>query len=362
MLNKLSKRYVPFHIKLTAFIAVFVLTLLTAVSILFYHTSSNMRTEAVYKLEYSAEDVSKSIDDIILNIYNVSDAFAVDDRLLEYTQGDYEDNPVKKRGDILKIVNTLFASYDLLRNNEKIAAFYTREGEVFNFLDPNADEDLCEAKLEELDVNNSAKLAKFFWYQAQDNFLKSERSGEVRRDTVIIGSRRVFSRLYNAYEGVHIFAIEEQTVYNKYKDLAEQYAADIYIVTEDGTLLSSSNLDALSSGIVDEEIMDKVIRQKYDKVTLDNTNNLVMAKRSDVNGWITIICTPMDNITASVDSLQRWIFWIIVCGGAFGVAVVIFLYSRFIAPVALLNSSMQKVYNGDLTAYVSFSKIMSLRR
>lgn len=356
MINKLKKRYVPFHVKLTAFITVFVLTLLTAVSILFYHTSSNMRREAIYKLEYSANDVSKSIDDIILNIYNVSDAFAVDDRLLEYTQGNYENNPIKKRGDILKIVNTLFASYDLLRNNEKIAAFYTKDGELFDFLDPNADEELCKEKLEELDVNNSKKLAKFFWYKAQDNFLKSERTGDIRKDTVVIGSRRVFSRLYNSYEGVHIFAIEEQTIYEKYKDLADQYSADIFIVTEDGTLLSSSDLEVLNKGSIDDEIMDKVIRQKYDRISLDNGNNLVMAKRSEVNGWVTIICTPIDNITASVDSLQRWIFWIIVCCGIFGVVVVIFLYRRFIAPVALLNNSMQKVYNGDLSAYVSFSK------
>ena len=190
-MENLKRKYIPFHIKITVFILLFFVIMLTLISIAFYHTTGKMRSEAVYRLEYTTREAGKNIDDIILNIYSVSDTFALDDRLLEYTSGDYEGNPVKKRSDVVRVVNSLFASYDFLRRNEKMAAFYTRSGELFNFLDPNADEELCKEKLNALYFNDSKKLAKFSWYDVQDNFLKSDKTGNIRKDMAVIGSRRI---------------------------------------------------------------------------------------------------------------------------------------------------------------------------
>ncbi|MCI8404674.1 MAG: histidine kinase [Clostridia bacterium] len=355
-MEELKRKYIPFHIKITVFILLFFVIMLTLISIAFYHTTEKMRSEAVYRLEYTTREAGKNIDDIILNIYSVSDTFALDDRLLEYTNGDYDGNPVKKRSDTVRVVNSLFASYDFLRRNEKMAAFYTRSGELFNFLDPNADEELCKEKLNELNVNDSKKLAKFSWYDVQDNFLKSDKTGNIRKDMAVIGSRRVFSRAYNTYTGVHIFAINEETLYNQYKEMAEQYKADIYIVDETGRLLSSSSEDALKAGRISDELIDKVVKQKYDKILLNDGRDLVTAGRSDVNGWITIVCTSMRNVTAVVDSLQKWIIWIIIFCAVSAIVAVILFYRRFIAPVSLMNSSMQKAYNGDLNAYIHMDK------
>lgn len=355
-MENLKRKYIPFQIKITVFILLFFIIILTFISIAFYHTTEKMRSEAVYRLEYTTREAGKKIDDIILNIYSVSDTFALDDRLLEYTSGDYEGNPVKKRSDIVRVVNSLFASYDFLRRNEKMAAFYTRSGELFNFLDPNADEELCKEKLNALYFNDSKKLAKFSWYDVQDNFLKSDKTGNIRKDMAVIGSRRVFSRAYNTYTGVHIFAINEETLYEQYKDIAEQYKADIYIVDETGRLLSSSSEDALKAGRIGDELLDTVVRQKYDKILLNDGRDLVTAGRSEVNGWITIVCTSMSNVTSVVDSLQKWIIWIIILCAVFAIVAVILFYRRFIAPVSLMNNSMQKAYNGDLSAYIHMDK------
>lgn len=350
------KKRLSFRIKITGSIMLCFTIVLAVISVLFYHTTNKMRGEAIYRLEYSTREIGQSVDEIIQNIYGVSDAFALDDKLSHYTNGDYSDNPIKKRRDIVIIVNSLFESYNFLQQNEKMAAYYTSDGNLFDFLDPNINEEECKKELAKLDINNSKNLAKFHWYRVQNNFLKTSQTGNIRKDMAVLGSRRVFSRLHNAYEGVHIFALDEETLYQKYKDTAEQYGADVYIVDEDGTLFSSSNEDVLKEGYISDELADKVINQKYDRIAINNGRDLVTVNRSDVNGWITIMCTPMKNITATVDSLQKWIVWIIILCGVFSITIVIFLYGKFISPVSLLSSSMQKVHNGDLTAYVDIGK------
>ena len=246
------KKRLSFRIKITGSIMLCFTIVLAVISVLFYHTTNKMRGEAIYRLEYSTREIGQSVDEIIQNIYGVSDAFALDDKLSHYTNGDYSDNPIKKRRDIVIIVNSLFESYNFLQQNEKMAAYYTSDGNLFDFLDPNINEEECKKELAKLDINNSKNLAKFHWYRVQNNFLKTSQTGNIRKDMAVLGSRRVFSRLHNAYEGVHIFALDEETLYQKYKDTAEQYGADVYIVDEDGTLFSSSNEDVLKEGYISD--------------------------------------------------------------------------------------------------------------
>ncbi len=356
MKDNVRKKYMPFHVKLTTFITAFFLIMIAAILWMFYHTNVEMKEMVVSKLQYGTKDVSTSLDEIVLNVYSVSEAFAVDDRLTEYTSGDYTDNPIKKRMYTVKIINNLFESYDFLRKNQRMAAFYTRKGELFNFIDPNADDELCKEKLSELDINSREKLAKFYWYGVRDNFFKSDKSGNIRKDMAIIGSRRVFSRMYDGYDGVHLFAVSEETLYNCYKEILNQYGSMVYITDENGNLLSSSDENILRNGKVDDELADWVHGENLNSRFINKGKDLVTAEKSELNGWITVIVTPMSAITKEVDKLQKNLLWVIVFCGALAMVAVRFLYGRFIAPVSLLNNSMQRVYNGDFTAYVQTDK------
>ena len=102
------KKRLSFRIKITGSIMLCFTIVLAVISVLFYHTTNKMRGEAIYRLEYSTREIGQSVDEIIQNIYGVSDAFALDDKLSHYTNGDYSDNPIKKRRDIVIIVNSLF--------------------------------------------------------------------------------------------------------------------------------------------------------------------------------------------------------------------------------------------------------------
>lgn len=311
--------------------------------------------EAIRQLEYSTRDVSEAIDKTVMNVYNMSDSFASDSRLQTLTNGDYTNRPTDKRRVTLQIVNQIFASYDLLRKNEKMAAFYTSKGELFNFLDPNADDAQCKKKLEKMEINSKDRLARFSWYPVQDNFLRTDKTGDIRKDYAVIGSRRVFSMIQTIYEGVHVFALSEEMLYSQYQDVATQYGADVYILNGDGALLSSSDENAIERGKAPPQIVKDVLDREYDRFEMDG-GRMVCVSTSQINDWTTVVSAPLDNVTAVVDNLYSWIFWVMVACAAIGCGILMFLYRRFMEPVARLNKSMQKVYDGDLDAYVEVDK------
>ena len=215
-MKKKRDRFVSFSMKAVGVVLICFILLFVVVTAMFFQTRSQMNNAAIAKLESSVSYITGSIDETILNIYGVSDNFAVNDSLWQLINVDYSGRPTEKKRITARIVNSIFASYDILRSNEKIAAIYTNKGQFFNFLDPNMNEDICIEHIKAMDVDNKEKLARFFWYPVQENFLTGSGSGNVRSDYVVYGSRRVFSSLLSTYTFVQIFAVqEEKDVYKR---------------------------------------------------------------------------------------------------------------------------------------------------
>lgn len=346
---KLNKN-ISFPARLTILIGIFFFVMFLVVSVMFFYTGEVMEKEAIKHIEYNTSEITQSIDETIFNIYNVSDTFAIDDRLREYTDVDIKGS-IEKRQITAQISNVLFASYDLLRKNEKMAAFYNNStGELFNFLDPNADDTECKKILMSMNINGSEKLAKFHWYEVRDNFLKQDKTGVTRKDRVIIGSRRVFSRLQNMYTGVHIFAVDEDIIYKKYIDTVSQYKAKVYVVNEEGRLFSTSEMDVLMDGYMDSSLMEKVTNREFDRFSYDG--NLVCVNKSKVNDWLTIVCVPESTLKDVVTKLYRWMFFILLVFAVCACVMIYVMYKTFMYPISKLNNSMIRVHNGDFNAYV----------
>ena len=345
-------RFVSFSVKAVGVILICFILLFVVVTAMFFHTKNQMNSAAIAKLESSVSYITRSIDETVLNIYGVSDNFAVNDRLWELINVDYSGRPTEKKRITARIVNSIFASYDILRSNEKIAAIYTNKGQFFNFADPNMKEEPCIERIKAMDVDNKEKLARFFWYPVQENFLTGSSSGSVRSDYVIYGSRRVFSSLLSTYTFVQIFAVQEEKLYSKYSDIANSYGADVYIMTGDGTLLSSSDERAVYDGHADSKLVETVLGRKYDRFEYDG-NRVVAVSQSKINDWLTVISVPVENVTGMIDRLYGMIFFGIVGCAVASCFVLVWLYNRFMEPVERINTAMQNVYNGDLDAYIT---------
>lgn len=341
-----------FSIKTAGMVLACFLLLFAVVTIMFIQTRSRMHKDAVAKLEDSAAYISSGIDDMVLNIYGVSDNFALSDRLWELINEDYSGRPTEKKRVTMRIVNSLFASYDILRSNEKIAAIYTNKGQLFNFTDPNMQEQPVIDELRQMDIDGKDKLARFYWYPVGANFLTDKRTEEIRKDYVVYGSRRVFSSLLSSYTFVQIFAVQEEKFYSKYSDVANSYGADIYILTGDGTLLSSSSEAAIAAGKADSGLVDTVLKRKYDRFDYDG-NRVVFVSRSEINDLLTVISVPAENVTGMVDRFYGMIFLGILCCAILSCVALFWTYDRFMEPIARINTAMQRVYKGDLDAYIS---------
>ena len=326
------------------------------ITILFWHTRKVMKQEYMRTTQSRVTDITNKIDAKIQDIYSVSDNFAANDQLNKYIEKEYSPTePMYKKLDIVRIYTNIFGAYDMLNQRARISAMYTYKGELFNFLDPNNDTDEVIKKLQAMNIEDPDLLMKFRWYPLQDNFLLSDQPGEVRDRKAVMGIRRIYSWEKGRYECVQVFAIKERDVYEQYKELAESIPGDIYVITGDGRLISSSNEKAVEAGTISEKLNNEILEQTGDLkdgwAALGN-QQMIQIKTSDVNDWKIVMVVPVKAVTKEVDVLYYRIFLVMVACVGFCAMMILYLYKSFMDPIGKLNISMKEVYGGNLNAYV----------
>ena len=325
------------------------------ITILFWHTRKVMKQEYMRTTQSRVTDITNKIDAKIQDIYSVSDNFAANDQLNKYIEKEYSPTePMYKKLDIVRIYTNIFGAYDMLNQRARISAMYTYKGELFNFLDPNNDTEEVIKKLQAMNIEDPDLLMKFRWYPLQDNFLLSDQPGEVRDRKAVMGIRRIYSWEKGRYECVQVFAIKEREVYEQYKELAESIPGDIYVITGDGRLISSSNEKAVEAGTISEKLKNELLEQTGDLIDgwAALGNQMIQVKTSDVNDWKIVMVVPVKAVTKEVDVLYYRIFLVMVACVGFCAMMILYLYKSFMDPIGKLNISMKEVYGGNLNAYV----------
>lgn len=325
------------------------------ITILFWHTRKVMKQEYMRTTQSRVTDITNKIDAKIQDIYSVSDNFAANDQLNKYIEKEYSPTePMYKKLDIVRIYTNIFGAYDMLNQRARISAMYTYKGELFNFLDPNNDIEEVIKKLQAMNIEDPDLLMKFRWYPLQDNFLLSDQPGEVRDRKAVMGIRRIYSWEKGRYECVQVFAIKEREVYEQYKELAESIPGDIYVITGDGRLISSSNEKAVEAGTISEKLKNELLEQTGDLKDgwAALGNQMIQVKTSDVNDWKIVMVVPVKAVTKEVDVLYYRIFLVMVACVGFCAMMILYLYKSFMDPIGKLNISMKEVYGGNLNAYV----------
>ena len=325
------------------------------ITILFWHTRKVMKQEYMRTTQSRVTDITNKIDAKIQDIYSVSDNFAANDQLNKYIEKEYAPTePMYKKLDIVRIYTNIFGAYDMLNQRARISAMYTYKGELFNFLDPNNDTEEVIKKLQAMNIEDPDLLMKFRWYPLQDNFLLSDQPGEVRDRKAVMGIRRIYSWEKGRYECVQVFAIKERDVYEQYKELAESIPGDIYVITGDGRLISSSNEKAVEAGTISEKLKNELLEQTGDLKDgwAALGNQMIQVKTSDVNDWKIVMVVPVKAVTKEVDVLYYRIFLVMVACVGFCAMMILYLYKSFMDPIGKLNISMKEVYGGNLNAYV----------
>lgn len=322
------------------------------ISLLFARAGDAMQKSWDTNQQNNARIISGKLDDYVQGIYSTSDAFATDPRLLEKIDAIYPTHS-KKLLAIQYIKNNLFVSYNLLQDNPQISIIYNTDTEqVFNLLDPNQNNGLVYMELQELKVDAAEKLGKFYWYPLQENFVQSEEYNDPRRDNIVLGSRRIFKPIAMKYEYVHLFAVQEEKIYELYEDVAQESLGEIYIVDAQNQLISSSEVQAVQNLAVPSYVQDWMDAQAKGKEPA-NTSYSFYTYSSAVNGWKTILVEPRSAIETQMQELYAQVLWVIVVAVVIAVGSIARLYYRFTSPLSKVAKAMHRVDDGDLQAYVT---------
>ena len=325
------------------------------ITILFWHTRNVMKQEYMRTTQSRITDIASKIDAKLQDIYSVSDNFAANDQLKQYIEKEYSpQDQMYKKLDIVRIYSNIFEAYDMLNRRVRISAMYTYKGELFNLLDPNNDTEEVVRKLRDMNIEDPDLMMKFRWYPLQDNFFLSDRPQEVRQRKAVMGIRRIYSWEKSRYEYVQVFALKEQDIYEQYAELAQSIPGDIYVITGDGSLISSSSETAVEAGEIPEKLKGEILKQTENLTKGRETSGsqMIQVKDSDVNDWKIVMVVPMKSVTREVDVLYYRIFLVMLACVGICAIMIFYLYKSFMDPIGKLNASMKEVYGGNLNAYV----------
>ena len=350
-----KKRNIGLKRKMLYGILQVLIPVMVIITMLFWHTRKVMKQEYMRTTQSRITDIANKIDAKLQDIYSVSDNFAANDQLNKYIEKEYSPlEPMYKKLDIVRIYSNIFGAYDMLNQRVRISAIYTYKGELFNFLDPNNDTEEVIRKLRSMNIEDPDLLMKFRWFPLQDNFLLSDRPHKVRDRKAVMGIRRIYSWEKGRYVYVQLFALKEQDIYEQYRELAESVPGDIYVITEDGSLISSSNEKAVEAGGLSEKLKGEILEQTGElKEGWEALGNqMIQVKASGVNDWKIVMVVPVKSVTKEVDVLYYRIFLVMVACVGLCTIMIFYLYKSFMDPIGKLNASMKEVYGGNLNAYV----------
>lgn len=340
--------------QLVFYLTIGVLLPLTAVTFgLFLRTRQEMKNQAVGDIHQRAQAIAAQVDELVYNIQSVSDKFAYDEEIEECVNKEYEGRTIEKQKDIYEL-NNYFSKTDPLGKSERISAVYTKKSNVFNFADPFFEGNDVKRNMIGLGAMDRKSLSVFQWHPVQDNFLKKSRQQDVRQDRVIFGVRRILHPFTGTWQYSQFFAIEEGKLFALYEKSAEEIKGIIYLVDQNGGLISSSDEKAVETGRVPGEIiaLAKTAPAENHQAKVGDESYIIDLSSLDNARWRLITMVPVSAATAPIDRLFKGILAAMLACIVACAAIITWISRRFLQPVEVLDASMKEVYDGNLEAYV----------
>lgn len=131
---------------------------------------------------------------------------------------------------------------------------------------------------------------------------------------------------------------------------AKRIGAEVYILAQDGKLISSTNEDTVASGCMPEGIAAALAEHPGENGTLrigESTYDVAFAK-GDSTPWTTVLLAPTKSLTSATSELYlQTILVLAVCGGVFAL-LILYFYWRFMIPMTQLEEAMRNADAGDL--------------
>lgn len=260
------------------------------------------------------KSVSNSVNMVLNAIDNVSIEMAVDknvDDFIAYTQ-DHNDRRKLKLLDLQNMLNSLKNSRDYIYS---IYIYYYRsdilvasiEGKYYR-------KDFFDTEwLTEYNKLESSK--KPFVWQGPRKIIRSSR--DVENNSLsqhVISLIRPIHLMPNVKTGLVVVNVLESTLYDLYKEVRLGKNGYMFIVDEQGRIISHQNKKLLNT-VCHEEYIDRILKQQKDQDFIFKTGKqklYISVQNSRKNNWKYIAITPYDELIERVGYLKKIILLICI--------------------------------------------------
>lgn len=321
-------------------------------SLLFLQAREKMKEQAITNINQRVSNISKEIKVLFDSIQLISDRYAYDSVMEQYTGTYYGVDLVNKRKDIYELKQILENTLRI-GNNMKFAAIYTKYGELFNFLEPEMDGVELIDQLLNLGIADKKNLSIIKWHSLTSNILLSKQSQNIRDRNIILGARRLVNPFSGEYSASQIFVFTEQDIYDKYSAIFEGISGDVYIVNGMGEVVSGTDPNKINQRF-SKEILDKINQSEGFSYNFQYEGEKHLVSTSEISelGWKAIAMIPVTGVTKTIDLLFINILLILAICILLCMFMIIHISRKFLKPIDILSDSMKAVYNGNMMAYV----------
>ena len=327
--------------------------MLIIIYMVFIAVKGIMINETIELSKSTISQVSNNVKDLISNeVVNSSNILMHEQKLYDLLRNNLSpgiDKERKKLVDVLIYRNEVPILSVLKDKYISVAALYGKNGELFNFSLPPANERTVMERLKRMGLLAGQKVYNIRWSPAQDNFFTTEESDDLRQKYVVIASRMISDPKTGEYLGYQIYTICERAIYNTYSNIKLGKTGKIFIINKNGDVVSNSDENelkgmSLGAGLTENILKagDSVFRYK-----IGLNDYLIITKAFTENQWIIVGMVPESEIFEKVNGIIRYAVFILLACILTSLFFMVITADNIVKPVRKLEKAMNEVENGN---------------
>lgn len=309
-------------------------------------TMKNLLNSSYDMLDYAG----RNIDDFINSEIKISTEMIQNDLQLKEVLNakivDYEDDR-EKFVDVYMINRYLLQRNSYLGISSSLSGMVNRYGVVYNLQYPMNYDKTAAEYVQELQQTEPKTMYEYSWYSLRENCF-APKTKDIRKDLAIpVKKNLLFDGGGN--QGALIFMLKEQDIYTQYKDCGLLKNGYMYIIDNQGNLVSHS----------DEQFLSEDKSPRYIKEILNETedyfidkNQVIMSKKVNDGNWYMVAVIPLNDMLTEL--FHTYKYFILVIVGILFISILIsaILSKEVVKPVEKMIKSMEYVENGHFSVRV----------
>lgn len=340
-------------------ILLIVITTLSSVFITGYSTLILSKNIIKNKIEVMARNtvgqVSENIDEVIISqVNNISNMLRYDTSMYDILKKKYAKSST---GEKEKLIDELILSENILQKylsvyqDIKIAVILGQNDELYNiYFQPSKEIENIYRKTQQIAEDAKGLNSTVQWQPLQNNYFTDVIQNNIRKQRIVTANRRIFTVTTQEYLGTVVFAVDENSIFNKYSKIKLGSSGKIFIIDSKANLISSSNEIMLSKGMDDKRLIENVLKKRNDVFTYKkgDAHSLVVTYTSKINDWITVGVVPINEVYSETGKIYNIVFLVSLITILLAISVVTIVTDRVVKPIRQVVRSMEEVEKGNL--------------